>query len=155
MRVGIYLTQVGTLPRELLRPLPYPRRRTVLGREITLHSAGQIAADGEAEPGAFLRTLCTGPTDYDRISVAPRITTVHFPGSPRSSREEYLLDWNATLQGVLCTPPLRIVFALLLTGCARGLRIAHNPMQMASAGGADLKLKGPEGTPEAASPAHR
>jgi hypothetical protein len=56
------------------------------------------------------------------------------------------------LQGVLYIPPLRIVFALLLTGCAPGLCIAHKPMQMARAGVADLKLKGPEGTPEAASP---
>jgi hypothetical protein len=40
----------------------------------------------------ILQTLRTGPTDYDRISVAFRITTVHFLRSPRSSREEYLLD---------------------------------------------------------------
>lgn len=56
------------------------------------------------------------------------------------------------LQGVLYIPPLRIVFALLLTGCAPGLCIAHKPVQMARVGVADLTLKGPEGTPEAASP---
>ena len=137
--LGGWLCFEFAIVKRRLCPVPHdwescpPKRLYLLSRVAT--PLDYARATSPENVAFILQTLRTGPTDYDRISVAPRIATVHFPGSPRSSREEYLLDWNATLQGVLCTPPLGIVFALLLTGCARGLRIAHNPMQMARVGG--------------------